>query len=272
MLDVNWYSAVPIEPVHSTVPLIAVASGKGGVGKTTVAVRLALSLARAGQRVGIVDADLYGPDVPRMLGLRRDVPATGLTVLAMPGTRHARLEPVTVHGVQVASTALMLGGHQGLGAPTEVMGLLLRRLVHDTVWDSPSCIVVDLPPGTAELQQTVFALSGASVLLVVTPDEVSHLDTARLLAILRRTETPVLGGVENLGFTTCPDCGVEVDLAAAADEDRTIWSMGVRRVARLPLAVGLTAELAAGGPAGDNGFAAVTETVLRHLAGRREPE
>jgi ATP-binding protein involved in chromosome partitioning len=142
------------------VPVIAVASGKGGVGKTTVAVNLALALTAQGQRTGLVDADLYGPDVPRMMGLRRRTEASHVTLFARPGAPDSRLQTVSQHGVQLASAALLLGENQGLGIGGGIARLLVRRLLADTDWDGLDYLVVDLPPGTADIQQFVFALSG----------------------------------------------------------------------------------------------------------------
>src|ERR1700728_3856327 len=109
------------------VPVIAIASGKGGVGKTTVAVNLALALTAQGQRVGLVDADLYGPDVPRMMGLRRRAEAGHVTLFARPGAPDSRLQTVSQHGVQLASAAFLLGENQGLGITGGIAQLLTRR-------------------------------------------------------------------------------------------------------------------------------------------------
>ncbi|MBO0837567.1 MAG: P-loop NTPase, partial [Actinobacteria bacterium] len=125
-------------PDHpDAVPIVAVASGKGGVGKTTVAVNLALALAAAGLRTGLVDADLYGPDVPRMLGLRRRSDASALTLFGTSRGPNARLQAVDRHGIQVASAGFLMGEAQGLGLEANLAQLLVRRLIDDTVWDSP---------------------------------------------------------------------------------------------------------------------------------------
>jgi ATP-binding protein involved in chromosome partitioning len=136
---------MPDSPEH--VPVIAVASGKGGVGKTTVAVNLALALTDRGCRTGLIDADLYGPDVPRMMGLRRKTETSGVTLFARPGAPGSRLETVSRHGVQLASAAFLLGENQALAIDGSVAQLLVRRLISDSAWDHLDYLVMDLPPG-----------------------------------------------------------------------------------------------------------------------------
>src|SRR5271154_7283630 len=131
------------------VPVIAVASGKGGVGKTTVAVNLAIALSAQGQRTGLVDADLYGPDVPRMMGLRREAEASHVTLFARPGAPDSRLQTVSRHGVQLASAAFLLGENQGLAVHGGLAQLMVRRLLLDSDWHDLDYLVMDLPPGTA---------------------------------------------------------------------------------------------------------------------------
>ena len=139
------------------IPIIAVASGKGGVGKSTVAVNLALALRANGHAVGLVDADLYGPDVPRMLGLRRKQDASSVTLFAARGQMGSRLEVVERYGIQLASAGFLLGESQGLGIQADIAQLLVHRLIADAAWADVDCLLVDLPPGTADIQQFVFA-------------------------------------------------------------------------------------------------------------------
>ena len=217
------------------VPVVAVASGKGGVGKTSVAVSLARDLVARGRRVGLLDADLYGPDVPRMLGIRRDAPAESVQVAAAPGSRYAAIEAVAVDGLKVASVGFLLGREQGFAAAAPFAELLLGRLIRQTVWGALDVLVVDLPPGTGDVQTALLRLSDrVAVILVATPDEVAHLDTGRTVAVLRQADAEILGGVANMAYLTCPDCGAETALHAPAPADRTIWALGVPKLARLP--------------------------------------
>jgi ATP-binding protein involved in chromosome partitioning len=235
------------DPDH--VPIVAVASGKGGVGKTTVAVNLALALAAAGQRVGLVDADLYGPDVPRMLGLRRRPEARELTLFSVRGAPQARLEAIERHGLQVASAAFLMGDSQGLGLEASLAQLLVRRLITDTKWQRPDCLVVDLPPGTADVQQFVFALHGrpVHVLVVVTPQVIAHSDVRRLLADLRRRSAVTLGGVENFSALICAHCGEFTPMFPAAPAAESIWGL-VDRLASVPFSPAAAADADAGRP------------------------
>ncbi len=216
-------------------PVVAVASGKGGVGKTSVAVALARELVRRGRRTGLLDADLHGPDVPRMLGIRRDRPARSVTLTAAPGARDAGLEAMRVDGLAVASVGFLLGGDQGLTMAGPFAELMLGRLLEQTAWGELDVLVVDLPPGTGEIQQALLARAGdVSAVLVVTPAEVSHLDTGRAVAVLDQARVPVLGGVENMAYLACPHCGERTPVHLPAPEDRTIWALGVERLASVP--------------------------------------
>lgn len=247
--------------VSHRLPMIAVASGKGGVGKTSVAVALARQLSRSGRTIGLVDADLYGPDVPRMLGLRRDTPARSVT-LARWGERGGSrsLEAVELDGLKVASAGFLMSDTQGLAIGSTFGDMLLSRLVNDTDWGDVEALVIDLPPGTGEVQQSLLGMaSQVAAILVVTPAEMSHLDSARALSVLRAARVPVLGAVENMAYLECPSCGAPTDLFAPAAEERTIWAAGVPRLARLPF----HPDAAIDGTA----LASVTATVQAHLDG-----
>jgi ATP-binding protein involved in chromosome partitioning len=227
------------------VPVIAVASGKGGVGKTTVAVNLAIALSARGHRIGLVDADLYGPDVPRMMGLRRQAEASHVTLFGRPGSHDSRLETVTAHGVQLASAALLLGENQGLGIHGGIAQLLVRRLISDSEWGDLDYLVIDLPPGTADIQQFVFALTGRRmyVLVVATPQVIAHQDARRLIGhlgprrpVLSKTGTngvANLAGVENMSGQVCPGCGQTTPLFPSAPEQESIWQL-IPRLASIP--------------------------------------
>jgi len=217
------------------VPVIAVASGKGGVGKTTVAVNLALALRAEGYGVGLVDADLYGPDVPRMLGLRRRQDASSVTLFAVPGQSGSRLEVIERHGLQMTSAAFLIGENQGLGIQADIAQLMVRRLLADADWKDVDYLVVDLPPGTADIQQFVFGLGSRPVfaLVVVTPQVIAHQDARRLIAHLSRHAAVSVAGVENMSGQICPSCGDLTELFPSAPAQESIWGL-IPKLASVP--------------------------------------
>ena len=223
------------------VPVIAVASGKGGVGKTTVAVNLALALGAQGHRTGLVDADLYGPDVPRMMGLRRRAEASHVTLFTRQGAADSRLQTVTRYGVQLASAAFLMGENQGLAVHGGIAQLLVRRLMSDSDWGGLDYLVLDLPPGTADIQQFVFALSGHPMcaLVVVTPQVIAHQDARRLIGHLKPRKSRGhaaridVAGVENMSGQVCPGCGQTTPLFPSAPEQESIWGL-IPRLASIP--------------------------------------
>jgi ATP-binding protein involved in chromosome partitioning len=240
------------------VPVIAVASGKGGVGKTTVAVNLALALTAQGRRTGLVDADLYGPDAPRMMGLRRRAEASSVTLFAREGAAASRLQTVSQHGVQLASAAFLLGENQGLAIDGSIAQLLVRRLLGDSEFEDLDYLVVDLPPGTADIQQFVFALSGRpmSVLVVATPQVIAHQDARRLIGHLesmQRRRGPAaaagtgLAGVENMSGQICAACGQTTPMFPAAPDEESIWQL-IPRLASIPFSHRAAADADQGRP------------------------
>jgi ATP-binding protein involved in chromosome partitioning len=217
------------------VPVIAVASGKGGVGKTTVAVNVSLALQAQGAKVGLVDADIYGPDVPRMMGLRRREDATHVTLFARKGAGRTRLEVIERHGIQLASAAFLMGENQGLSVEAGIAALIVKRLIFDAAWKDRDYLVVDLPPGTADVQQFVFALHSRPllVLMVVTPQVIAHQDGRRLIAALRGRANAGIGGIENMSGQVCPACGQTTELFPPAPPEESIWAM-VPKLASVP--------------------------------------
>jgi ATP-binding protein involved in chromosome partitioning len=214
--------------------VVAIASGKGGVGKSTVTLNLALALARDGATVGVLDADLYGPDIPLMVGLKRTERARELQLWRLG--RPISLPPVEVHGLRLMSIGFLVGEDQALSLPAMSVEPLLRQLVHETDWGDLDYLLVDLPPGTADVQQQLvrmLPLDGAIV--VVGPQDVSHLDAKRLLELFADAGTRVLGGVENMSALVCPHCGETVSVFGDVSEERSIWTLGVERLGSIPL-------------------------------------
>jgi ATP-binding protein involved in chromosome partitioning len=214
--------------------VLAIASGKGGVGKSTLTLNLALALARDGASVGVLDADLYGPDLPLMVGLARSERARELQLWRLG--RPISLPPVDVHGLKLMSIGFLVAEDQALSLPAMSIELVLRQLVHETDWGELDYLLVDLPPGTADVQQQIvrlLPLDGAIV--VVGPQDVSHLDAKRVLELFADTGTRVLGGVENMAGLVCPHCGETISVFGDVREERSIWALGVERLGSIPL-------------------------------------
>jgi ATP-binding protein involved in chromosome partitioning len=212
---------------------IAVAGGKGGVGKSTVTLNLALAFAQRGASVGLLDADLYGPDIPAMLGLKRTRDAERWTVWSKAG---ATLAPIERRGLKLMSAGFLLGDTQVMPWGSQTLPFVLRQLVHDVKWGELDYLFIDLPPGTADLQAEVFrAVPLTGVLLVVGPQDVAHLDAKKVITLLRDAGVRVLGAVENMSGLVCPHCGELLEVFPAVTAERSIWQDGIDRLATIPL-------------------------------------
>jgi ATP-binding protein involved in chromosome partitioning len=219
--------------------VLAITSGKGGVGKSTIAVNVARALAARGHAVGLLDADLYGPDVPLMVGVTRTEPLRRWDFWRAD-VGSVKLEPVERFGVRIISVGFLVAERQALDWPAPVVEMLMRQLVHDVQWGELDYLIVDLPPGTADVpQHTLRVLEGPRALVVVGPQDVAHLDAKKVLAMLETANVPVIGAVENMSGLTCPHCGQEIDVFPRVAEERSIWALGVPELGRIPLDPGL---------------------------------
>jgi ATP-binding protein involved in chromosome partitioning len=213
--------------------VIAVGSGKGGVGKSTVSLHLALAFSRRGLSVGLLDADLYGPDIPLMVGISRKELARQWQLWRKNGIH---LEPVERRGLRIMSVGFLLAEQQALTMPAPLLTAALRQLVRDVDWGDPDVLLVDLPPGTADLQQQllgVVSLDGG--VIVVGPQDVAHLDGRKFLDFLREGGVPVLGGIENMSGLQCPHCGEHIDVFPPVTNERSLWAGGLTLLGRVPL-------------------------------------
>src|SRR5579863_3253631 len=207
--------------------IVAVASGKGGVGKSTVAANLAAALSRIGYKVGLLDADIYGPSVPMMFGTGDERPRAG---------GGQSFYPIERHGVRLISIGFFLTGKEPvIWRGPMVMGAV-RQFLKDTLWGTQDFLIVDLPPGTGDAQLTLaqqVALDG--VIIVTTPQDVALLDASRAVKMFRQVHCPLLGVVENMSYFICPDCGEREDLFGYGGGERMAVEEGTQLLARIPI-------------------------------------
>ncbi|HEX6383050.1 MAG TPA: Mrp/NBP35 family ATP-binding protein [Anaerolineae bacterium] len=188
--------------------VVAVASGKGGVGKTTVTVNLALALQRLGARVGIFDADIYGPNVPLMLGVHRRKASSGYVPLARPKTALPYIKPLERFGLKTMSAGLVVAEDEVINPPLgSSIGQLVVQTLKDVLWGELDYLLVDLPPSAGQPQGDLIEfVPMKGVVIVTTPQDLSLLDASRSLQLFRDNGVPVLGLVENMSYFICPNC------------------------------------------------------------------
>ena len=216
----------PAEPLLPEVrAIVAVASGKGGVGKSTVAVNLAVALARLGHSVGLLDADIYGPSLPRMLGLARKPEMAG-----------DKLKPIPAWGLATMSIGFMVEEETPMiWRGPMVMGAL-EQMLGQVAWGALDFLIVDMPPGTGDAQLTMaqrVKLAGAVV--VSTPQDIALIDARRGVRMFERTHVPVLGLVENMSFFACPHCGERADIFGHGGARKEATRLGVPFLGEVPL-------------------------------------
>jgi ATP-binding protein involved in chromosome partitioning len=207
--------------------VVAVASGKGGVGKSTVAANLAVALARLGFKVGLLDADIYGPSVPMMFGVGGERPQAA-------GDKS--FYPIEKHGVKLISVGFFVTDKTPVIWRGPMVMSAVRQFLNDTVWGTNDFLVVDLPPGTGDAQLTLAQLvSIDGVVIVTTPQEVATLDAERAVRMFRQVNCPILGVVENMSYFVCPDCGERDDLFGSGGGGKMAKKEGVPLLAEIPL-------------------------------------
>jgi len=215
---------------------IAVSSGKGGVGKSTVAVNLALALKRAGAQVGLVDVDVYGPDVPLMMGAK-----------GRPGMFDNKIIPVEAHGIKIMSIGLLVAEREALVWRGPMIHSAVQQFLRDVMWGALDYLVFDMPPGTGDAQLSlsqVVPLSG--VVMVTTPQDVALLDVRKALSMFRKLNVPILGVVENMSYFMAPDTGAKYAIFGEGGGARVADEFGVPLLGEIPLEI----ETRQGGDAG----------------------
>jgi ATP-binding protein involved in chromosome partitioning len=221
--------AVPPPPTPVELPhlgkVIAISSGKGGVGKSTVSTNVAVALARAGHRVGLMDADIYGPNIPRMMGAD-----------AKPEVRGGKIQPLEAHGVKLMSLGLIVERDAPAIWRGPIIMKVIQQFVRDVDWGELDYFLVDLPPGTGDAQlslaQTVHI---RAAIIVTTPQEVAVGDSLRGAKMFERVGVPVLGVVENMSYYVCPHCGERSEIFLAGGGTRLADELGVPLLGQIPL-------------------------------------
>jgi ATP-binding protein involved in chromosome partitioning len=243
--------------------IVAVASGKGGVGKTTISVNLAVALAKAGATVGLLDADITGPNIPMMIG------AEGQPVASANG----KITPIEAHGVKVISIQFFLPEGQPVVWRGPLVGGAIQQFLRDVEWGDLDYLVVDLPPGTSDAQLTLaqsVPLTGA--VLVTTPQQVALADVAKALAMFNRVSVPILGLVENMSGFVCAHCGEVTDIFGRGGGERYAAENGIDFLGGVPLDVTVRQGADVGVPAVAQSqpgpAAAALEHVARAIAGK----
>jgi ATP-binding protein involved in chromosome partitioning len=230
-VDVKWESNVPSDerimgrmnlPLRNT---IAISSGKGGVGKSTVAANLAVALAQMGAGVGLMDADIYGPNIPMMLGVDR-----------IPAPRDNKLTPAFTYGVRVMSMGFLVPPDQPVIWRGPMIHSAIRQFFSDVDWGELDYMIIDLPPGTGDAQLTLaqsVPLTGA--IIVTTPQDVALGDAVKSLAMFRTLDVPIIGIVENMGTFICPNCGHPTDIFGTGGGARMAQRLGVPFLGSVPI-------------------------------------
>ncbi len=229
-----------LKPLPNVRNVIAVASGKGGVGKSTVAVNLALALAADGASVGLLDADIYGPSMPHMVGLvgSRPVSEDGAT-----------MDPLEAHGLQVMSIGFLIDPDQPMVWRGPMVTSALNQLLNQTAWRDLDYLIVDMPPGTGDIQLTLaqqVPVSGA--VIVTTPQDIAAIDARKGLAMFRKVSIPVLGIIENMSTHVCSSCGHEEAIFGAGGAERMAEDFDVGVLGSLPLDARIREQADSGQP------------------------
>lgn len=252
-----------LTPLPEVRNIIAVGSGKGGVGKSTTAVNLALALQAEGATVGVLDADIYGPSIPKMLALvgRPDSP-DGKTILPMRG-----------HGLQANSIGVLVGEDTPMIWRGPMVTQALQQLLTTTRWDNLDYLIIDLPPGTGDIQLTLSQkVPVSAAIIVTTPQDIALLDAKKALQMFNKVEVPVLGIVENMAMHTCSNCGHVEHIFGSGGGERMSAQYGVPLLGSLPLDIRIREQVDGGAPTvamePDSALALAYRDIARRAAAR----
>jgi ATP-binding protein involved in chromosome partitioning len=216
---------MPKLPIAGVKNLIAVGSGKGGVGKTTVAVNLAVGLAALGHKTGLMDADVYGPNVPLMMGINKTPMAYG-----------ERIQPLEQYGVKLMSMGFLSPGDKPLVWRGPMLHSVIQQFLRGVDWGELEYLVIDLPPGTGDVQLSLIQTAPVTgAMVVTTPSDVSLEDARKAVMMFHQVRVPILGIVENMSYLSCPHCQERIDVFSHGGGRRTAEEMNVHFLGELPL-------------------------------------
>ncbi len=251
--------------------VIAVSAGKGGVGKSTVAVNLAVALAQEGARVGLLDADIYGPSIPTMMGVKGRQPEAG----SGPDGQQMMF-PIEAYGIKMISVGFMVDDHQPVIWRGPMVSQLLRQFLYQVAWAPLDYLIIDMPPGTGDIALTLaqslqnVGLTGA--VSVTTPQAVATLDVLKSMEMFKKVNVPLLGIVENMAYFVAPDTGKRYDIFGTGGAARLAGQVGVPLLGQIPIGMSIREGGDTGRPAvtGDlpDGYAEVFTEIARKLAAR----
>jgi ATP-binding protein involved in chromosome partitioning len=221
----NQPGQMPKVPIQGVKYIVAVGSGKGGVGKTTVSVNLAVALAMLGHKAGLLDADVYGPNVPLMMGINRT-----------PQARGERIQPLENFGVKLMSMGFLSPGDKPLVWRGPMLHSVIQQFLRGVDWGQLDYLVIDLPPGTGDVQLSLIQTAPVTgAIVVTTPSDVSLEDARKAVHMFNQVKVPVLGLVENMSWLKCPHCNEHIDVFSTGGGSRTATQMGITFLGELPL-------------------------------------
>lgn len=212
--------------------VIAVGSGKGGVGKSTIAASLALGLKRAGSEVGLMDADVYGPSIPHLLGVNRK-----------PEVNEGRIQPILIDGLRVMSMGFLMPPGEAVIWRGPMLHGAITQFLRDTAWGDLDYLVIDMPPGTGDIALTLsqlLPLTGAVV--VCTPQDVALLDAVKAIAMFRKVNIPVLGMVENMSYFLCPTCNTRYDIFGSGGAKKKAAELDIPFLGEVPINISIRVQ------------------------------
>jgi ATP-binding protein involved in chromosome partitioning len=252
-----------VAPIANIKNIIAVASGKGGVGKSTTAANLALALQVEGAKVGVLDADIYGPNQPQMLG--------GLETPTLQENK--KMLPVMHHGLQTMSIGYLVNPETPMIWRGPMVTMALQQLLRDTLWDNLDYLIVDLPPGTGDIQLTLSQkIPVAGAVIVTTPQDIALLDARKGLEMFRKVKVPVLGVIENMSVHICSQCGHQESIFGSGGGQHLAETANVELLGQLPLDLSIRENADRGRPSviadPESAIAQRYRDIARRLAAR----